>query len=334
MPSEGDIQTMATLSYAIIGTGAIGGFYGARLQQAGCDVHFLLRSDYGHVRQSGLKVDSIEGDFALPQVKAYRDPAALPPVDVAIVALKTTRNHQLCELLPQIKPGGAILSLQNGFGVEGAIAQQLTEKNLPIPAILGGLCFICSNKVGPGHFRHLDYGRILIGAHQETQQPCLPTTLMKSIVADFTLASIEVATTDDLPMARWQKLVWIVPFNGLSVVLDATTEAMIADEGVRSLITNLMQEVVTLANAWGKRHSPSFPRQLSGDIITKMQTHTETMPPYRTSMKIDFDESRPLEIETILGNPIREANKLAVPVPNMQMLYQQLSFLMSGNCSK
>ena len=271
MPSEGDIQTMATLSYAIIGTGAIGGFYGARLQQAGCDVHFLLRSDYGHVRQSGLKVDSIEGDFALPQVKAYRDPAALPPVDVAIVALKTTRNHQLCELLPQIKPGGAILSLQNGFGVEGANAQQITEKNLPIPAIL---------------------------------------------------------------MARWQKQVWKVPFNGLSDDLEATTEAMIADEGVRSLITNLMQEVVTLANAWGKRHSPSFPRQLSGDIITKMQTHTETMPPYRTSMKIDFDESRPLEIETILGNPIREANKLAVPVPNMQMLYQQLSFLMSGNCSK
>ncbi|MEL7144308.1 MAG: putative 2-dehydropantoate 2-reductase [Cyanobacteria bacterium J06573_11] len=325
---------MSALSYAIIGTGAIGGFYGARLQQAGCDVHFLLRSDYRHVRQSGLKVDSIDGDFVLPQVQAYDNPAALPPVDVAVVALKTTRNHQLCELLPPVKPGGAILSLQNGFGVEGAIAHHLTQKKLPVPAILGGLCFICSNKVGPGHFRHLDYGRILFGAHQETQQPCLPTTLMKTIVADFTRASIEVSTTDDLPMARWQKLVWNVPFNGLSVVLNATTEAMMADQGVRSLITALMQEVVTLANAWGEKHSPGARRQLSSDIITKMLTHTETMPPYRTSMKIDFDESRPLEIETILGNPIREAHRLAVPVPNMQMLYQQLSFLMSENCSK
>lgn len=318
---------MSALSYAIIGTGAIGGYYGARLQQAGCDVHFLLRSDYAHVRQSGLIIDSVSGDFVLPQVKAYNQSTDIPPVDVVIVALKTTQNHLLPDLLPAIKPGGAILSLQNGFGIEADIANLLKKNNLAIPAILGGLCFICSNKVGPGHLRHMDYGRILLGEHTQDQQPCPPPPVMKAIAADFSRAQVPVDTTDDLPMARWQKLVWNVPYNGLSVVLDATTEEMMADDGVRSLITTLMEEVVAIANAWGKETSTGTSRTIDNNIIHTMLAHTETMPPYRTSMKIDYDEGRPLEIEAILGAPIDIAKEIDVATPTMTMLYCQLSFL-------
>jgi len=318
---------MSALSYAIIGTGAIGGYYGGRLQRAGCEVHFLLRSDYQHVCKSGLRVDSIDGDFVLPQVKAYNSPADMPPVDVAIVALKTTHNHHLQELLPSIKPGGAILSLQNGFGVEDAIFQQLKERDFSVPDILGGLCFICSNKVGPGHFRHLDYGKVLLGAHAADSQFCAPTTLMKAIESDFLKAGVPFDMTDDLPMARWQKLVWNVPYNGLSVVLNATTEEMMADAGVRSLILTLMEEVVAIANAWGQNASPNTLRSLPPDVISKMLMQTEDMPPYRTSMKIDYDENRPLEIETILKSPINAAQALSVPAPAMTTLYRQLAFL-------
>lgn len=318
---------MSALTYAIIGTGAIGGYYGGRLQQAGCDVHFLLRRDYEHVCDAGLVIESIDGDFSLPQVNAYNNPLDMPPVDVAIVALKTTNHHRLWALLPQIKSGGAILSLQNGLGIEAAIVQQLKEKNLPVPTLLGGLCFICSNKVGPGHFRHMDYGRILLGAHTADNQPCAPTPLMNSIEADFSSVGIPFDMTDDLPIARWQKLVWNVPYNGLSVVLDATTAEMMADDGVRALIRTLMEEVVAVADAWGKAVSPGSQRSISADVIDKMLTHTETMAPYRTSMKIDYDENRPLEIEAILGNPIQVASELDVPVPAMTMLRQQLTFL-------
>ena len=317
----------SALSYAIIGTGAIGGYYGSRLQQGGCEVHFLLRSDYEQVKNSGLVIESIDGDFVLPRVNAYCRAADIPPVDVAIVALKTTRNHQLMDLLPKLKPGGAILSLQNGLGIESAIARQLTENNRPVPSILGGLCFICSNKVGSGHFRHLDYGRILLGAHSLDHQPCLPTSLMESITADFSRGPVEIAMTDDLPMARWRKLVWNVPYNGLSVVLDATTAEMMGNEDVRSLITTLMQEVVSVANVWGEKTSPGAHRTLSSDVIDQMLAHTDEMSDYRTSMKIDYDEKRPLEIEAILGNPIQAAQALSLPVPAMTMLYQQLSFL-------
>ena len=328
---------MSALSYAIIGTGAIGGYFGGRLQRAGCDVHFLLRSDYQYVRQSGLRIDSIEGDFVLPQVKAYNNPADMPPVDVVIVALKTTHNHRLWALLPQIKPGGAILSLQNGFGVEARMAQQLMAQQLTAqqlketkklgPTVLGGLCFICSNKVGPGHFHHMDYGKILLGAHTTDHQPGAPTPLMKSIAADFLAAGVPVDLTDDLPMARWEKLVWNVPYNGLSVVLEATTEEMMADDNVRSLIVTLMEEVVAIANAWGQNASPNTRRSLPPDVITTMFTQTESMPPYRTRMKIDYDEKRPLEIEAIFKSPIGVAQALGVSVPAMVVLYQQLAFL-------
>ena len=322
------------LTYAIIGTGAIGGYYGARLQQGGCDVHFLLHSDYEAVRDRGITVESVDGDFTLPAVNAYNNPKNLPPVDVAIVALKTTNNVLLTKLLPPLKPNGAILSLQNGLGVEADIVQRLKETTDSVPTVLGGLCFICSNKVGSGHIRHMAYGDVLLGAYNDQNQPSPPTPLMESIAADFTRARLTINLTADLPMARWKKLVWNVPYNGLSVVLNATTEEMMNDDGVRSLITTLMQEVVTVANAWGQEVSPNSDRNLPGEIITQMLFHTEQMVPYRTSMKIDYDEGRPLEIEAIVGNPIRSARKLEIPVPAMAALYQQLAFLSARNDGK
>lgn len=338
----------APLRYAVIGTGAIGGYYGAKLQQAGCEVHFLLRSDYEWVKTHGLSIDSIDGNFVLPSIRAYCDPAQMPPIDVAIVALKTTHNAQLLKLLPPIKPNGAVLSFQNGWEVEAAIAHQLKTiqpETIQLktttdstPTILGGLCFICANKDGPGHIHHLDYGRILLGAHTDDYHICAPTPLMLQIADDFTRAQVAIEMTDDLPMARWQKLVWNVPYNGLSVVLNATTEAMMKDQAVLMLITALMNEVVAIANAWGQQHPSNTPartqRSLPQGLIEQMLSNTEKMAPYRTSMKIDYDEGRSLELETILGNPIRTAQALGIAAPTMKMLYQQLSFLNAINTAQ
>ncbi len=109
---------MCNRKYAILGTGALGGFYGAKLQKTGLDVHFLLRSDYEHVKKYGLVVESKDGDFTLPQVNAYQDIETMPQCDVVIVALKTTQNYLLPKLLPSvIKDGGVVLVLQNGLGI-------------------------------------------------------------------------------------------------------------------------------------------------------------------------------------------------------------------------
>ncbi len=91
-----------SLKYAIIGTGAIGGYYGGMLARAGKDVHFLFHSDYDYVRKHGLRVDSIKGDFVLDNVQAYNATTAMPVCDVILVCLKSTKNAILEKLLPPL----------------------------------------------------------------------------------------------------------------------------------------------------------------------------------------------------------------------------------------
>lgn len=302
-------------SYAIIGTGALGGYYGAQLQRAGIEVHYLLRSDYDHVCQFGLVVESPDGDLILPQVNAYGDVTEMPACDVVVVALKTTQNHLLPQLLPPVlKPNGVVLVLQNGLGIEAGVAAVVGGDR-----VMGGLCFLCSNKVGPGHIRHLDYKKIEIGEYDAEGSAKGVSDRMRAIAADFEQAGIPIALADDLVLARWKKLMWNIPFNGLSVVLNATTHEMMLDDNARQLATDLMAEVV-LGAAAENRHVPP-------DFLQAMLDHTAAMKPYRTSMKIDYDAARPLEVEAMYGNPLRAAQAANVELPKVMALYQQLKFL-------
>ena len=116
------------IRYGVIGTGALGGFYGGMLARAGREVHFLLRGDYEYVRENGLRVDSVMGDFRLPTVNAYAATDAMPACDVILVCVKTTENNCLPDLLrPLLRPGSVILMLQNGLGVEEDLAVRLPE---------------------------------------------------------------------------------------------------------------------------------------------------------------------------------------------------------------
>jgi 2-dehydropantoate 2-reductase len=306
-------------AYAVIGAGALGGFYGARLQQAGIEVHFLLHSDYDWVKQHGLVVESVAGDFELPQVKAYRSVEEIPTCDVVIVALKTTQNHLLPRLLPPLlKQNGVALVLQNGLGIEPEVAAIVGEQR-----VMGGLCFLCSNKIAPGRIRHLDYGQITLGDYTTAYQPCGFTERLQQITADFQRAGIEIEQSADLFLARWKKLVWNIPFNGLSVVLNATTTEMMADQAVSGLAKSLMQEVLLGSAAC----LDGTGREIPPDFVQTMLDYTRQMKPYRTSMKIDYDERRPLELEAIFGKPLHMAQQAGVELPQIQMLYRQLQFL-------
>ena len=160
------------MKYAIIGTGAIGGFYGGRLCRAGYEVNFLLHTDYEYVKQNGLQIDSCDGSFHIDNVRAYSSTEEMPEVDVVLVCLKSTRQHLLAKLLPPIvKNNPLVVLIQNGIGLEADLQQQFPT--LPIAA---GLAFICSGKVGPGHIDHQCYGSINIGNYsckdQQTTMRC------------------------------------------------------------------------------------------------------------------------------------------------------------------
>jgi 2-dehydropantoate 2-reductase len=312
--------------YAVLGTGAIGGYYGALLQRSGLAVHYLLHNDYEAVQAQGLSIQSVKGDFTLPQVQAYRHTRDMPPVDGVIVALKTTQNGLLADLLPPLLgPDTVVLTLQNGLAPEADIAAIAPQQT-----ILGGLCFVCANKIGPGQIKHLDYGNILMGQYHPQRQAAGVSDLLQAIAADFQAAGIPTDITPDLYLARWRKLVWNVPFNGLSVVLEATTDAMIQDPGVAALAQDLMAEVMAAAAACGDQATPGSGRALPADLGEQMMAHTRTMKPYRTSMKLDYDAHRPLEVEAILGDPTRAAQQAGVAVPLMEMLYRQVQFLNPG----
>jgi 2-dehydropantoate 2-reductase len=293
--------------------------YGAKLQRAGHDVHFLVRSDYEHVRERGLTIESPQGDFHLPQVQAYRRVDEMPACDVVCIALKTTQNHRLPDLLPAVtKSDGVVLVLQNGLGVEDAVARIVGPQR-----VIGGMCFLCSNKVGPGHIKHLDYGAITIGEYRADGSAGGVTDRMRQLADDFERAGIPMRLAEDLLTARWKKLMWNVPYNGLTVVLDCTTADIMRDPESRTLAEELMHEIAAAAAASGRTISPGF--------IQKMLDDTAKMVPYRTSMKVDYDERRPMEVEAIFGAPLRAAEAAGARCPRLAMLYRLLKFLDERN---
>ena len=309
-------------SYAIIGTGAIGGFYGACLQKAGFEVHFLLNRDYHHVSQRGLAIESPDGNFSLPSVRAYNDASQMPPCDVVIVALKTTKNHLLPKLLPQVlKDDGVVLVLQNGWGTEAEIAQIVGSDRL-----MGGVCFTLNYKVGAGHIRHLDYGLITLADYVPDYAAAGISSRMRQVEADFTKANVMIQLHEDLFLARWQKLICNIPVNGLSVVLNSTNRELFSNAHVRTSIEQLMAEIVTAAAAYG-RHIPE-------PFIQKRIKQSAAMEDYETSMKVDFNRGRSLEVEAIFGNPLRTAWQAGVQMPQVSMLYRQLKFFDAQSCSK
>jgi len=306
---------MPNRNYAIVGTGALGGFYGARLQKAGLEVNFLLRSDYDRVKKHGLIIESPEGDFTLSHVRAYRDAHKMPQCDVVILALKTTQNHLLPKLLPTLlKDDGVVLVLQNGLNIEPEVAKIVGAER-----VIGGLCFLCSYKVGPGHICHVDYGNITLGEYTQDYKIIGITNRLHQIARDFNCADIPIDLSENLLLSRWKKLVWNIPYNGLSVILDARTDELMANPDTLVLVEQIMGEVIAGAK--------SCDRIIPDDFIQIMLEYTQQMKPYRTSMKIDYDESRPLEVEAIFGNPMRVAQQAGVKLPQIEVLYRMLKFV-------
>jgi 2-dehydropantoate 2-reductase len=303
--------------YAVIGTGALGGYYGGLLAKAGHEVHFLMRSDASHVRQFGLRVDSKHGDFHLPAVHAYAAVEEMPVCEFVIVALKSTHNAALAQLLPPVlgKEGYAIV-LQNGLHVESA-----TEAVVGAGRVMGGCCFLCSNKVGPGHIRHLDYGNILLGSYRGLSgtSPEVPVAVLDRVVGDFAKAGIPIEGTSRLQLARWKKLMWNIPFNGLSVILNTATDRLMGDAAGRALVRAIMEEVQVAANACGEPVPVSH--------IDYLIEHTDQMVPYDSSMRLDYLAQRPMEIEAIFGNPLKAAREAGMAAPRIQVLHDQLKFL-------
>jgi len=302
----------------IIGSGAIGGFYGLMLARAGFDVHFLLRSEFADVAAHGLQVNSTQhGQLHLQPVQAYQSAAQMPPCDWLLVGAKTTSNAEMAPLIIQAAaPGAKVVLMQNGLAVEDELRPLLPDSL----HLLGGLCYICAHRSAPGVVEHQALGNVNLGYHSgpasdaESRQQ-----ILEQGSALFHSAGLDSTAMAELEQARWQKLVWNVPYNGLAVLLNSNTTALMGNSDSRALIEAIMQEVVEAASACGHQLPPGF--------AGKLLKATERMPDYLPSMYHDFVLHRPLELHALYAAPLAAAAAAGCAMPRTEMLYQTLRFL-------
>ena len=296
---------------AIVGTGAIGLYYGGKLAHFGRDVHFLLRTDYEAVRKRGLRIRSKTKNIHIARVNTARSTEEIGPCDLVIVAVKTTSNADLPPLIaPLLGEQTMILTLQNGLGNEEFLAQ-----NFGAERILGGICFICLNRTEPGVVERFDNGRLTIGEFRGHPRPRL-----HDIAWEFKRCGIVCRVAANLALERWRKLVWNIPFNGLSVVAGGIdTAAILADDSLFQLALELMDETIAIANACG--------HNLPTAIALEQIKQTRTMGDFKPSTLIDYLAGRPLEIEPIWGEPLRRGQAKGIEAPQLAKLYHELTAL-------
>ncbi len=305
-------QSQKTMQVLIVGAGAVGALYGAMLQRGGATISIYCRHGCDEILRNGIHVKSIWGDSLLKVEQTYARPETPGlPFDLILVATKVLPEKNIAESIkPFVAQNTTILLIQNGLNIETPYLQLYPDNEL-----LSALAFVCSNRLGLCEIEHLDYGRIVIGTAGSSQ-----ITRLSEIVSMLGKAGVPVDISVNIQKDRWEKLVWNVPFNPLSVLGGkASTEDILKNSESRELAQSLMEEIVTIARAAG------YP--LDHEVVRTMIERTEKMKPYKTSMLLDYEAGRPMEIEAIVGEPLREARRLKVPAPHLGTIHALLLLL-------
>jgi 2-dehydropantoate 2-reductase len=315
-------------SIAIVGSGAVGCFYGARLVRGGADVRFLLRRDYARVAADGLTVRQVpapdiagsdrERSFHLPSTafracRSVSEVAARGAPDWIWLAVKTTAVAAVMDDLAAIAgPRTRIAALCNGLGVEDALAARFGAER-----IFGVLCFVCINRQADGSIDHLGHGQLGLGSL--AGGPC------DDLAALCDLGGIQRTIYPSLTEARWRKLVWNIPFNGLCTVNDCTTDAILADPRLAADARALMVETIAAANAdLAERRDPA---RIGEDWIDEQFRRTREMGPYAPSTLLDRRAGAIMELDALFREPLRRAHRHGVATPVLAQVVAALDRL-------
>lgn len=294
-----------TCRVLVVGAGAIGGFYGSVLARAGAEVSVVCRSDYASVKQAGYEINSATlGRWRfMPQqvLQQVGDYDGAP--DYLLLCTKVLPNLDRARLIaPAVSPHTTVVLIQNGVEIEGDL-----QRAFPNNPLVSGLAFICCNRLAPGVIHHLAYGKLTLGNYPTGILP--QTTHLASL---FSQSGIDCEVTASIQTARWQKCVWNAPFNPLSVLSGGlATQAILQHQ--EPLVRQIMAEVSAIAAAAG--------HGLPTDVIDSNIAKTRVMPPYKTSMLLDYERQQEMEIEAILGNAVRAGLRHSIACPYLQLLY-------------
>jgi 2-dehydropantoate 2-reductase len=292
----------------IIGAGALGSYFGIRLASGGERVRFLLRSDYEAVREGGFRLELADGTSLVLEAPAiYRQPEDMGPLDWVLIALKTTRNDLFDPLLgPLVGPETVLVTVQNGIGNVEAL-----QALFPDNPVIAGLCQIGVNREGPGRIRSFVPGDGFVQLGAEDGSP--GRERLDACQAMLEAAGIRVRRAASLGEALWRKLMWNVPFNGLTVAIGGKgTDAVCGNPRLREVARALMEEIRLAANALGYPIEPEYTEKLMG--------FTDKLGAYKASSVLDWLAGRPLEVEAIFRKPLEAGQQAGVSMPHLESL--------------
>jgi len=291
----------------VVGAGAIGALFGSALASQGARVSVVCRSEYDQVRRNGYHIRSTllgEHRFQPHRVLRRVTECDTPP-DYLILTVKVTEGLDRAALIkPAVGPDTVIVLIENGVAIEEEIAAAFPRNEL-----LSCLAIVGVSRTGGGTIHHQALGLLTLGRY-----PTGTTARAAQLAAWFEAARIGCKLTDRIVTARWQKAVWNATFNPISImggVLD--TAAILRTPRDREFVRRAMQEVCDVAAAVG--------HPMPAGIAAQMIERTQAMPAYKTSMALDFENGRPMELEAILGNTVRAGRDAGVAMPTLEALY-------------
>jgi len=295
---------------AIFGTGGVGGYFGGRLAQGGEDVTFIARG--GHLRAiqtSGLRVDSLNGDFVINPAKATDDVSEIGPVDLVVVGVKAWQVPDAAlAMKPLVGPHTTVLPLQNGVDA----VPQLTAELGP-DVVIGGLCKIVSFVVAPGHIRHAGFAPSIVIGELDNQR----TDRIVEIEKTFNHAGVETTIASDIDVALWMKFLFIASFSGVGAIANAPAGVLRTDPELRAQMLQAMKEIYELAHARNIK--------LPSNSIDTVMAGVNALPEDATSsMQRDIAAGKPSELESQNGAVVRMARESSVEVPTHEFIYARL----------
>ena len=297
----------------LIGPGAVGTYFCGRLAQHGASIEVVARSNADLISRQGYRIESDrpEGDFHFTPARVITSAAECSPdIDAIVVALKILPDIDSASLiapaadLPHHPP---IVLIQNGIGIEEPIAAAFPDNE-----IISTIAYIGGTRPAPGVIRQRGSARLRMGVYQGKND-----SFCQKLVSEFVNSNVDCTFSADIRFDRWNKLLWNLAFNTVSVIGGNLTTARMCDRGqIETLCRNLMTECAAVARAAGV--------ELNDSHINSQIEFTRNFPPYKTSTLQDFEAKRPLECEAIIGNAVRFAEKYGVDTPVMRTCYALL----------
>jgi 2-dehydropantoate 2-reductase len=295
---------------AVIGAGGVGGYFGGRLAHADIDTTFIVRgATLDALRTTGLRVDSIAGDFVVEHPNATDDPRSVGAVDAVLLAVKAWQIAEAAESTkPMIGPNTIVVPLENGIDAPEVIASIIGREHTA-----GGLCAIVSYIVAPGHIRHAASEPIVMFGELDNAR----TERIQSLRQAFVKAGINAQVPEDIHRSMWTKFLFIATMSGIGALTRVPIGVWRAMPEIRAIVSESLREVVTLATARGI--------DLGDDAIEKTWQRYDALAPASTSsLQRDVMDGKPSELDAQLGAIVRLAAESVVPVPVTAMIYHAL----------